>query len=277
MLFEGEEAVRNRMKGVLVNPTWEQMIEQEPLIAFSWYLSGRKEVLLTIADEIIEHLDQAFSPPVLCGRLPVLDHGRIDRAESLMWLWTLGAYEIVRTMCQAETCFSGRVMPDLKRLKKTLSRVRVPNAKMERPGQKLPVTSNRSPSGWDVASRDLLVGDPESGPISARNLLKEFYRVMSSITKDDILFHHEEAYEENTNLRSCRCQGRQPMSATDDGTDWERVRGMTEEEIEAGAASDPDNPPWTENDFRRARRTCRLGRKAGDLGARRRGRAAVGP
>jgi hypothetical protein len=25
-------------------------------------------------------------------------------------------------------------------------------------------------------------------------------------------------------------------------TDWERVRNMTEEEIEAGAASDPDNP-----------------------------------
>jgi uncharacterized protein (DUF4415 family) len=29
-------------------------------------------------------------------------------------------------------------------------------------------------------------------------------------------------------------------------TDWERVRSMTEEEIEANAASDPDNPPLTE-------------------------------
>jgi hypothetical protein len=38
-----------------------------------------------------------------------------------------------------------------------------------------------------------------------------------------------------------------------DLTEWERVRGMSEEEIEAGAASDPDNPPWTEDDFRRAR------------------------
>ena len=38
-----------------------------------------------------------------------------------------------------------------------------------------------------------------------------------------------------------------------DLTDWERVRGMTEEETLAGAASDPDNPPWTEDDFRRAR------------------------
>jgi hypothetical protein len=28
---------------------------------------------------------------------------------------------------------------------------------------------------------------------------------------------------------------------------------MTEEEIRAGAASDPDNAPWTEGDFSRAR------------------------
>ncbi len=35
-------------------------------------------------------------------------------------------------------------------------------------------------------------------------------------------------------------------------TDWARVRAMTEEEIEQGALSDPDNPPWTEEDFRNA-------------------------
>ncbi|MGH6895206.1 MAG: hypothetical protein ACREJ5_01475 [Geminicoccaceae bacterium] len=44
-----------------------------------------------------------------------------------------------------------------------------------------------------------------------------------------------------------------PQVELRDLTDWERVRKMTEEEIEAGAASDPDNPPWTEDDLRRAR------------------------
>lgn len=28
---------------------------------------------------------------------------------------------------------------------------------------------------------------------------------------------------------------------------------MTEEEIEANAAADPDNPPWTDEDFKNAR------------------------
>ena len=36
-------------------------------------------------------------------------------------------------------------------------------------------------------------------------------------------------------------------------TDWERVRSMTEEEIERNAADDPDNPPFTEEEWARAR------------------------
>src|SRR6478752_6016028 len=37
-------------------------------------------------------------------------------------------------------------------------------------------------------------------------------------------------------------------------TDWERLRNMTEEEIEANALSDPDNPPLTEEELSRMRR-----------------------
>jgi hypothetical protein len=71
----------------------------------------------------------------------------------------------------------------------------MPAAKMEKPGKKVPVTSNRSPAGVDVSNRDLLVNDPEStADISARFILMEFNRVMSSITKNDILGHHEESY-----------------------------------------------------------------------------------
>src|SRR5271166_1019795 len=116
-----------RITDVLINPTWEQVVEREPLIAFSFYLSGRINVLLAFACEIIENLDRGFSSTVVDG-------GRVERAESLMWLWTLGAYEVVRTICQAKTCFSERALSDLVQLKKTLSAVRMPAAKMEKPG-----------------------------------------------------------------------------------------------------------------------------------------------
>jgi len=37
-------------------------------------------------------------------------------------------------------------------------------------------------------------------------------------------------------------------------TDWGRLDAMTDEEIEAAALGDPDNPPATQDDLKRARR-----------------------
>ncbi|MDR3676234.1 MAG: hypothetical protein P4N24_12145 [Acidobacteriota bacterium] len=167
-------------------------MERDPLIAFSHYLAGRVNVLCSFADEILENLDKGFSGQSVDG-------GRVERAESLMWFWLLGAYEVVRTMHQAKKCFSERLIQELGGLKKTLATVRMPAAKMEKPGKKAVVTSNRSPTGWDVENRDLLVNDPEeSVNISARWVLLEFDRVISSITKSDVLAHHEEAYASRT-------------------------------------------------------------------------------
>jgi putative transcriptional regulator len=40
----------------------------------------------------------------------------------------------------------------------------------------------------------------------------------------------------------------------EDKTDWTRLKNMTEEEIEAGALADPDNPPMTDEELKRLRR-----------------------
>lgn len=65
---------------------------------------------------------------------------------------------------------------------------------MEKPGQKIPVSSDRSPAGWDSANRDIFVNDPDETVASARSILTEFDRVISSISKDDVLGRHEQAY-----------------------------------------------------------------------------------
>jgi hypothetical protein len=179
---------RQRFQQVLFDPTWEQIVEREPLMAFSHYLSGRVNVLCVFAEEIIENLDKGFAGQCVDG-------GRVERAGALMWFWLLGAYEVVRTMHQAKVCFSQRLTQELSVLKKTLATARMPAAKMEKPGKKAAVTSNRSPEGWDVENRDLLVNDPEESPdISARWMLSEFDRVFSSITKSDVLTQHASAY-----------------------------------------------------------------------------------
>ncbi|MFT4041175.1 MAG: hypothetical protein QM692_23540 [Thermomicrobiales bacterium] len=40
----------------------------------------------------------------------------------------------------------------------------------------------------------------------------------------------------------------------EDRTDWARLAAMTEEEIEANALADPDNPPLTPDELARMRR-----------------------
>lgn len=47
----------------------------------------------------------------------------------------------------------------------------------------------------------------------------------------------------------------QPLS---DRTDWERLRGMTDEEVEAAALTDPDAQPLTEETSARMRRVPRV-------------------
>jgi hypothetical protein len=102
--------IHARYFDVLENPTWDEVVDREPLLAFSFYLAGRINVLLSLADEIEENLDQGFS-----GSIVLAD--RIERSESLMWLWILGAYEVVRTMCQAKCCFSSKLQQELMLLK----------------------------------------------------------------------------------------------------------------------------------------------------------------
>jgi hypothetical protein len=179
-----------RFKECLENPTEEEMFTREPLMAFSFYLSGRNNVLLYLSDEIIENLDNGFIGPTIKA-------GFIDRASTLLWLWTLGAYEVIRTISQAKDCFSDSFIEKVNELKKQLAIVRMPNAKMEEQGKKNPVNSNRSPDGWDVTNKDLLVGSP-ANPISGRYLLDIYEKTISSLTLVDVRKHHQESYDVKT-------------------------------------------------------------------------------
>lgn len=106
----------------------EQLVERDPLQTFSFYLSGRVQVLCAIADEIVENLEKGFPAKGIYFE-------SFFRADSLMWLWLFGAYEVVRTMDQAKQCFSERFAEDLCVLKKELAEARMPAAKMEERGK----------------------------------------------------------------------------------------------------------------------------------------------
>jgi hypothetical protein len=119
---------------------------------------------------------------------------KIGRASTLTWLWTLGAYELIRTMSQASVCFSSDIFDQIQELKQELAIARMPSAKMEKKGEKVPVSSNRSPDGWDIEARDLILGDPEGQYLLARMIFKKYENVMFSIKPSDIIKHHQESY-----------------------------------------------------------------------------------
>jgi hypothetical protein len=173
---------------ILFNPSWEQEVAREPLLAFSFILSTRNNQLSTVADEILDLLDSGISENFIDG-------GSVTRAGILMWLWTLGSYEIVRTMCQANTCFSSKYMERLKSLKMKLAKIRMPDSKMEKQGKSQPVGSNRSPWCEVPKSKDLLIGDPEDS-YSARDIIDEYFSVIYALTPEDVLGRHEESYSQ---------------------------------------------------------------------------------
>ena len=178
---------RDRFKTPLLNPTEEERLEREPLLAYSFYLHGRVHALMHIASEIEEALDLGFGSNLVHG-------GLVGRAETLMWLWILGAYEVVRTMCQSPGCFSDRACTDFKSLKRSLASVRMPAAKMELQGKNQPVSSDRSPSGWSAERKDLLVNAPDEPNVYARDLIQKFERAISELKRSDVIKHHESSY-----------------------------------------------------------------------------------
>jgi len=193
----------DRFRTVLVNPTEEEELAREPLLKFSFYLSSRVIQLLDLGEEIKGKLDAGLSADRFDGRV-------LGNAGVLAWLWVLGAYELVRTMCQPQNAFSPPILAKLLALKRRLELVRMPDAKMEPKGRNHPANSNRAPPFWDLENQDVILGDFENGSDRFRPLLEEFDEVMSAMTPADVLLHHHETYKRPA----------EPAAAADGGGRW---------------------------------------------------------
>jgi hypothetical protein len=147
------------------------------LDGFSRWLSGRHAVVLGLGEEIAALMDAGAARP----------------ASDRMWLWTLAAYEVARTIAEAVGCFAEGFHRRVVALKADLERVRVPAAKLERVryDRREPAVAvkDRDADGWDEARRDLRVGDPEDS-VSARWLIARYREVMGAIAAGDVLRRH---------------------------------------------------------------------------------------
>ncbi len=114
-----------------LEPHIADVFRDKPLMAFSLYSAGQVDHLLHLGDRL----------RAIAGNWPQTDNGRTitDFNEYYygFWLWVLGSYEVVRTMCQhRERCFVPALADRAMAAKNSLALVRIPFAKQEIRGGK---------------------------------------------------------------------------------------------------------------------------------------------
>jgi hypothetical protein len=175
------------------DPIIEKLLNDNPLIGFSIYTDIQSNTARTLGREILDCLQTGISPEPNGGDGSRCDGQTVMRAHGLFWLWVLGAYEVVRTMCQAKQCFTPAAAAQIKALERLLWLLRIPFAKQELPGKKAPVHAELSIYGVRHSPPDLLYAVKDQ-VVSARDLIEQFASVFAGIERSDVLADHRTAY-----------------------------------------------------------------------------------
>jgi hypothetical protein len=164
----------------------EEYVAAHPLMRFSIYTNSQAYFLLSESEKLLDQLESAFGESTACGLT-------IQAAYGTFWLWTLGAYEVVRTMDRHKRCFSPRLTGLITRCLTTLTLLRIPFAKQQLPGKKIPIAAEASMSGIDSANKDISYTIAER-KITMRETIAEFRDLIQSITPDDVLADLRDSY-----------------------------------------------------------------------------------
>ena len=169
-------------------------VEENPLLMFSPYTDSQVRAVRELGERIIGTLDSGISNRV--------DSEKFLEIYGLFWFWVLGAYEIVRTMVEADEhladgCFSASFRSKLDIQKEHLARIRIPFAKQElrkKVAKKAtPVSNELSVTRFDIKRKDFSFSI-EGANVSVRETILAFERTFDSARPDDILADHRASY-----------------------------------------------------------------------------------
>ncbi|MCL1636144.1 hypothetical protein M2650_16095 [Luteimonas sp. SX5] len=163
------------------------MLKKHPLIAFSPLTDFQVTSLLDVAVEVERLLDAA----VISDQS--VDGVTLNKGYALLWLWVLGAFEVLRTMAQARICFSEDLAERIVIQKRYLSRLRMPLSKQEFQGKAVASGLTGFLSGVDTKSRDVSF-DVGGVSYSARTMLHDFRSLISTVSPTDIKARHDSTY-----------------------------------------------------------------------------------
>lgn len=125
------------------------------------------------------------------------DGNALSKAHGQFWLWVLGAYEVLRTMAQAPSCFTPDLYHRITLEKRHFNQIRIPFAKQERAG----VRKGDATSTWREVfafgykpDGDIIfsIGGTE---FCAKDLIERFELFIKTIDRHDVLQSHEQFFQ----------------------------------------------------------------------------------
>ena len=156
------------------------MFRRSPLMAFSPLTQLQIQCLEEVAIEIEDLLAESMLDPENAnGNL-------INRSYSRMWLWLLGAYEVLRTMAEAKQCFSIQFHARLLDEKRHFAEIRMPLAKQEYRGKKDSAWRDGFLIGINPQTRDSLFAI-NGIEYSAQDLITRFRTFIGSVQPADVI------------------------------------------------------------------------------------------
>jgi hypothetical protein len=178
-----------------IDRTIENLFAEYPLSAFSFYTEVHFRVLKKTGKEIYAMLDNAFKDSYFEEKvLHGVDHNDLLEVYGLFWLWTLGAFELTRTMSTAKKCFVPEMHKKLDNLRAHLAMIRNPFAKQQPRGKRQPIRGEASISDIDGTKKDICFS-AEGNKFWVRDEIRTFEDLIESITIKDILATFSASFE----------------------------------------------------------------------------------
>ncbi|TIM41074.1 MAG: hypothetical protein E5Y55_26235 [Mesorhizobium sp.] len=149
------------------------MLSANPLLNFSIYTQSQADALLRMKGEIEAAMD-GWGPTI----------SDFPRVYDFFWFWSLGAYEVLRTMDQNAACFTPSVATKIRAMKQQLAVLRMPFAKQELKGKGGPIRGENSVTSLKNKSFKFRVSGES---FDARETMASVCELLASIRREDIL------------------------------------------------------------------------------------------
>jgi hypothetical protein len=156
----------------------EEMLNKQPLMLFSQYSAGHSVAVIELGQEILGLLSKNAGP--------IKNATDFNRGYNLFWFWTLGAYEILRTMKQHQQCFAVPLIEEIRRLEAMLKTIRIPFAKQELKNNGGRIGNEASVFGFGAEQATMIfkINDIQH---DATGLIGEVEIFFRGIQRDDVL------------------------------------------------------------------------------------------